>query len=167
MNNQLEIELSEFESGTLHHTDPKYLGLWKVEHLITATHSKEIGARVKSLRGMINADKVSQSQLADMCGIDQAIISRLERGTPKACMYLPKVSASVGCSLRWLVFGTGLPNIEQLNQILESRDLVIKKLNGIPLHKLSRLNAFQVLELEKTYRLITEEIDLILNAADD
>lgn len=63
-----------------------------------------LGERIKQAR---KHAKLSQVELAKAVGVEQATISRLERGETRKSAYLPQIAAACGVQHTWLAMGKG------------------------------------------------------------
>lgn len=64
---------------------------------------KAVGARLKELR--LNTTQVEWARMAN---VDQGYVSQIETGKTKPSLkYLISVSATSGCSIHWILTGTG------------------------------------------------------------
>ena len=70
---------------------------------LDALDFKAVGARLKELR--LNTTQVEWARMAN---VDQGYVSQTETGKTKPSLkYLASVSATSGCSIHWILTGTG------------------------------------------------------------
>lgn len=61
-----------------------------------------LGRRIKEARKQA---RLTQAELANLVGLEQASICQLEVGTTKRTAYLPEISLACGVDIEWLAFG--------------------------------------------------------------
>lgn len=105
--------------------------------------SKGVGQRIERARKRNNPE-VTQAQLANLVGLTQAQISRLEKGLTKGTPKIVDIADALGVNVYWLQTGNGL---------IETKDTMIDK-------KLKRLRkTIEMLDLDE------HQLDMIINDA--
>ncbi|MFW9757408.1 helix-turn-helix domain-containing protein [Vibrio parahaemolyticus] len=125
--NLLKTQVQLLERMNADSFNPYHIHSLKISHLIDECLAKEIGKRVTKLRDETLSFHrgITQAELASRMGCERSVVSRIERGDPKASNNLLKLSIALNVSLEWLVFGTpqdetGYPFRKQANQVIEN-----------------------------------------------
>ena len=97
----LSISRSGYEISNSLCDENSHLQQYEAPHINTRVN---LSARLKAARQHAN---LRQKELADRVGVNQAVISNIERGIAGSSKRLPEIARACGVSLDWLTLGTG------------------------------------------------------------
>ncbi|EHK0752622.1 helix-turn-helix domain-containing protein [Vibrio parahaemolyticus] len=92
-----------------------------------------VGGKVKLFRerALFTPKPLTQKELATKAGVDQAIISRIEKGNVKAMDHLGKVARALGLTTSWLITGEGEPLKNGIYSTIHKLTLIMDALEEV------------------------------------
>ncbi|PHM46567.1 helix-turn-helix domain-containing protein [Xenorhabdus miraniensis] len=116
-----------------------------------------ISERVRNRRVELN---LTQVEVAALAGVKQQSIQQLESGMTKRPRFLLELSKALKCSLEWLQYGTGDPNVEEATQpqvsIQSTNGLIPSNYRKLTKEQEELLDLFDSLPAEEASRFLRE-----------
>ncbi|CAH6970651.1 hypothetical protein VCHA38O209_140032 [Vibrio chagasii] len=131
----------------------------RFSQFIPVQFAPTIGGRIKLIR-LLNFDgSLTQKEIAKRAGVDQSVISRIEKGDVKALDHLEAIAGALSVDVTWLVTGIG-------KEVDSGLDIVMQQIYQLAHILKSDKNCLSDIDLTETAKHLNNAIFSLNSALD-